>query len=279
VACARIRPLSRPFDRRVLDPPQVSVLIPVLNGARFVEPAVRSALASSRISVEVIVQDGGSSDGTQAIVRSLDDLRVLLVCEPDDGQADALNRAAARARGDWLIWLNADDELAPGGLDAFAERFSSGVDLVYGDFAIVDADSRVVKRYRSAALDPERVLRRGPYVFSGAVAIRREALDRIGGLDASLQYCMDYDLLLRASRVCPARQVDGLVAYLRDHPASKSRTVPWRFVGEHLRVARRHGASLPRTARIAAEMTVLTIAAPLRRSAWWRRLRPEKTLG
>src|SRR2546430_4160523 len=91
---------------------KLSVVVPSLNSGRFIRHALSSVLAQESVDLEVIVQDGGSSDETREIIRDYGDDRILLVTESDDGQAEALNRAVQRATGEWILWLNADDVLA-----------------------------------------------------------------------------------------------------------------------------------------------------------------------
>ncbi len=257
----------------------ISIVIPVLDAAAYIGRALESVLNQGIRGLEVIVQDGGSKDTTAEIVGSFDDSRIKYLAEPDRGQADGVNRGLARASGAWILWLNADDELAPGGLKALVDAAGPSDDIVYGDFAIIDGSSRIMKRYRSSPLEPQRLRRRGMYVFSGAIAFRRRAIEAIGPLDTSLEYCMDYDFVLRAAEVVRARHVQETVVYFRWHADAKTRRSPWGVWREHWRVARRHGATYAEALPYQLELAAVTLANPLRRSAVWRALRPEKVLG
>lgn len=260
-------------------PPAVSVLVPSYNSGDFLALALRSALNQEGVELEVLVQDGGSVDGSlEAAAAELSDPRVHLLVEPDLGQADALNRALARAGGTWVAWLNADDLLEAGGLRALLDAATDEAEVVYGNFRTVDVEGRQLKRYTAAPLDFERLLRHGHYIFSGALLVRRALLERLGGFRPELAYCMDYDLLLRVAAEARSQYVDTIVASYREQPASKTSTSSWGFLREHVRVARDHGGF--RRGRIVGTSRAIFghVAYKSTRALWrtdlWRRLRP-----
>jgi GT2 family glycosyltransferase len=203
------------------------------------------------------------------------------VSEPDGGQSDALNRALARANGEFVIWLNADDVMTPGAAAALlAAARRAGAGIVHGNYAIIDAQGAVIKPYTSAPLEHARLLRHGVYVFSGALLIDRQLLKSIGAFDASLHYAMDYDLLLRlAGSGAAAVNIVDAVAGFRRQPQAKSEDVWVPFVREHVRVSWRHGASASRRLRYVAFTCTYILLRPLWRSRLWLRIRPTKHLG
>ncbi len=229
----------------------VSVLIPSLNAARWIARAVATALAEDAVGLEVVVQDGGSTDGTLTVIDRVEDPRLRVESRPDRGQSDALNRAIERARGEWIVWLNADDELIPGALGAALGSAPPGCDVLVGDFETIAADGRVRRAHRGAALDRRRLLNRGCYAFSGATLIRRRVFAAHGGLDRRLNLAMDYELFLRIAPRVASRHVPLPVGRYRSHPLSKSSTQRWQMFREVGRIRRAYAA---------------TVAAP---SLWW----------
>lgn len=259
--------------------PDVSILVPSLDSGEFLALALRSALAQDGVALEVLVQDAGSRDGSlERAADELADARVDLRVESDNGQADALNRALARSRGTWIVWLNGDDLLEPGALRTLLDAAAADVEAVFGDFRTVDAAGRTLKRYTAAPLERERLLRHGHYVFSGALLMRRDLLVRLGGFRPELSYCMDYDLLLRISEHARTHHVEAIVASYREHSASKTSTVAWGFLREHVRVARDHGGFHPSNALGTARAIAAHAAYRATRRVWqtdvWRRVRP-----
>jgi glycosyltransferase involved in cell wall biosynthesis len=229
--------------------PSISVLVPSLNAGPFVGDAIRSALGQPIPPREVLVQDGGSRDETVAIAGAIADPRVSVVSEPDRGQSDALNRGLQRARGDWIVWLNADDLLARGAFAAAAPVAREDVDVVYGDYGYIDDNDEVIQEFTVAdTLDRERLLRQGCQIFSGAALFRRSVFDRFGGLDTGLRMAMDYDLFLRIAPHVRAVHCGETLAYLRRHRSSATAEISWRLVREDVRVRRRHGGYSRRNA-------------------------------
>jgi glycosyltransferase involved in cell wall biosynthesis len=113
--------VERAGDPRALDRPEVSVLVPCWNAATSIGRALDSVLVDRDLSLECIVVDDGSTDGTANVVRSIAQLdpRVILVVSPEnEGVSAARNRGLGVVRGTWLTFLDADDRLLPGGLAA-----------------------------------------------------------------------------------------------------------------------------------------------------------------
>jgi glycosyltransferase involved in cell wall biosynthesis len=227
----------------------VSVVIPSFNGAAYLREALVSALEQDPPPLEILVQDGGSTDDTAAIVAAFDDPRISIVSEPDGGQSDALNRVIARTRGEWVCWLNVDDLLRPGLFAAAAQ--AGDADVVYGDFEWIDEDGRPLRHFQPPAeLTQERLLNDGCYVFSGAALFRRSIFERFGGLDERLHLAMDYDLYLRIAPHVRARKVPATLGAFRVHGDSKTSAITWGVFRETGRVRRRHDGYRPATRRL-----------------------------
>jgi glycosyltransferase involved in cell wall biosynthesis len=221
--------------------------------------------------LEVIVQDGGSTDATPEVIAAVGDERVTFVSEPDAGQSDALNRAIARARGDWIAWLNVDD-LARDGLVAAADE---DADVVYGDFAWIDERDATLRTFAPGApFSRERLLAEGCFAFSGAMLLRRSLFGRFGGLDPRLRLTMDYDFFLRVAPHVRARYVPQTLGAFRVHGTSKTSAMSWGVFRETGRVRRRHGGYGPATRRAVltnqVKQVVDVATLPARRRAGWR---------
>lgn len=112
--------------------PKISVGIVVFNGIEYIRSALDSIVGQTYKGIELIVVDGGSEDGTQIALNEYAQHISVLVCEPDKGIYDAMNKVCARATGDWLLFLGCDDVL----LDAFqrvAALLSRSDTVYYGD--------------------------------------------------------------------------------------------------------------------------------------------------
>ncbi len=94
--------------------PLVSIVMPSYNQARFLEDAIRSVLEQDYPRVELIVIDGGSTDGSQEILHQYRDRMAYCISEPDQGQADAINKGFRLTRGDVVAWSNCNQVYMPG---------------------------------------------------------------------------------------------------------------------------------------------------------------------
>jgi glycosyltransferase involved in cell wall biosynthesis len=200
----------------------VSIVTPVRNGERFVAQTVESVLAQSYPHVEYIVVDGGSTDGTLEILTQFAD-RITIVRGADAGQADAINRGFALARGEVFGWLNADDLYLPGAVEAvvntFGERPDAGV--VYGEADHVDDEERVIDAYPVEPFEAGSLERRC-FICQPAAFVRRAAFAAAGGVDPRLHYALDYDLWIRLSRSTRFAFLRKRLARSRMHSTNKT---------------------------------------------------------
>jgi FkbM family methyltransferase len=181
------------------NPPAIALVTPSYNQGEFVERTIRSVLDQSYPALEYAVQDGGSDDSTHAVLDRYRDRFAACVSEPDDGQADAINRGFAHTSGEIMGWLNSDDVLLPGALAAVARHFAKHpeTDLVYGHRAVIDEDDRQVGAW---ILPPHEdwPLELADYVPQETMFWRRSLWEAAGGrLDPGYQYALDWELLLR----------------------------------------------------------------------------------
>lgn len=218
----------------------ISIVTPTLNAARFIGECIASVQAQAYPSLEHLVVDGGSTDGTLEIVRRQPHVRLLE--RPGLNQSQAINVGFELATGCILAWLNADDRYAPGALDVVGHAFAAEpeLDVLYGDCQVVDLHDRPVWRERPGAYDFERLLRRGNYLAQPAVFLRKRVLDQVGYLDETLEFGMDYDLWLRL-RTVRTRYVPKMLAEYRWHRASKTASHPFGSWRELLLLVRRYG--------------------------------------
>ncbi len=182
--------------------PKFSIITVVWNRIGSVADALLSLSRQSYPDFEHIIQDGGSSDGTVALLekKAAGDQRIKLVSTRDGGIYDGLNRALERASGDYIGLLHSDDFFAHGDVLArVAERFEkSGADAVYGDLDYVAASdpSRIVRHWSSGTYSPSK-LRRGWMPPHPALFLRRSVIQQWGGYDTSFRIAADYDSILR----------------------------------------------------------------------------------
>ena len=236
-----------------------SIIIPTLNRRQMLGEALTSVRSQLWRDVEIIVVDGGSTDGTIEELRSQSDIR--LVEGPDRGLYDALNKGIACADGEIIGLLNSDDLYSPGTFAAVAAAFRTGVHAVCGT-ALVIAEDQVLATFDNAA---DKALTSARTALIGACTInarfiRRDAMARIGPFTLDYTYVSDRDWLTRWHEAGLATAtINDVVLRYRQHAGSltfdadRRRELPIRE--DLLRLARRwrdDPFAHPETRRIAA---------------------------
>jgi glycosyltransferase involved in cell wall biosynthesis len=233
---------------------KISIVTPSFNQCRFLRETIDSVLSQEGdFQLEMLVMDGGSTDGTVALLQSSEDPRLAWVSEPDRGQTDALCKGFVRASGDVIGWLNSDDRYTPGALAAVAAGFAQHPDAhwLVGRCRIIDAQGAEIQRWITRYKD--RRLRRYSFpqllrenfICQMSVFWRRDFGRQVGDPDVSLHHAMDYDLWLRMARVADPLIVHRVLSEFRWHGGSKTNTVTRERFREHCRVARRYGHGHP----------------------------------
>lgn len=220
----------------------LTVLTPSLAYGRFIEDAILSVLGQRGISVQHVVQDGGSTDETLSVLRRYDSV-VQWSSEPDHGQSDALNKALRQASGRWIGWLNADEFYLPGGL---AELVRLGdatfADVVYGDNVLVDQLGRVARLLPQHPFSAMILRLYGCYISSSSAIFRRSSLS-LEPWDTSVRMMMDWDLYLRlATREAKFEKANYPVGAFRRHQDQVTARRA-EFRDEYQRLFLRHGIS------------------------------------
>lgn len=230
---------------------------------------MRSVLEQDYPHIEYIVIDGGSTDGSVDIIRKYANRLAYWVSEKDRGQTEAINKGFARAMGDILAWINSDDTYEPGAIREAVEWLMAHPDagLAYGDANFIDDDGNMIGRFPAAQTDYRRL--RGGYVHipQQAAFFRRDLWQKVGPLDPSFFFAMDYDLWVRIAKLAPLLYTRRVWANFRLHGNSKTLIANDRCWPEMIRVHRREGGSW--LSPIVAKYVIRTLIAPL----WHLRLK------
>jgi glycosyltransferase involved in cell wall biosynthesis len=230
----------------------ISVLTPSFEYGRFIGDAIESVLGQQGVEAEHLVQDGGSSDETVAVLRRYGSA-VRWRSEPDAGQSDALNKAFARSRAAWVAWLNADEFFLPGALQGLLRKAEEdSADVVYGDAVLIDKDGRLL-RYVPQHRFHSRILRwYGPFFSSCTLLIRRDILPS-EPWHPLMARVMDWDLYL-ALAAAEARFVHlrQPVAAFRVHPDQVTAKPGDAGLADYALVRQRHNVVVRSRSRVTA---------------------------
>lgn len=208
----------------------VSVVIPVHNRATAVRRAIASVLAQTCQDVEIIVVDDGSTDGTAAAISQIDDPRVRVIGhERSRGASAARNTGIRASRGEFVAFLDSDDEWLPSKLERQLKVFArsdNGVGLVYTGAELLYDEAGVRRFVPRRRGDLRRLLLRDNCVGGCSVGmVRRRVLEEVGGFDESLPARQDVDLWFRISTRYRVDFVpDALVRVAKSHDAVRITT-------------------------------------------------------
>jgi glycosyltransferase involved in cell wall biosynthesis len=224
-------PDPAPVSEPVIERP-ISVILPLYNGAKFIEEALHSVLAQTVTPKEIIVVDDGSTDHGPDLVRAMAaQYPITLLSKENGGQSSARNLGVARSTGDLLAFLDQDDIWYPTHLQELRKPFSeprigSELGWVYSDLDEIDTDGLMVTHSFLSTLPTEHpkrnlfaCLREDMFVLPSASLISRSAFEAIGGFDERLSGYEDDDLFLRLFRA-------GYANIFLQTPLSKWRIFP-----------------------------------------------------
>jgi glycosyltransferase involved in cell wall biosynthesis len=234
-----VRAETFPAPAPGLSVPKLTIVTPSYQQARYLGETMRSVL-EQKTPVEYIVQDGGSTDGSVDLIKRLAAAHAIAAADSprladwssakDQGQADAIARGFAKTSGspeDVMGWINSDDYYLPGALAHVAGYFARHpeVDVIYGHRIVVNEESQEIARWFLPRHDPA-VLRLNDFVPQETLFWRRRVWDRVGGLDTSFHFAIDWDLLLRL-QAAGARivRLPYFLACFRSHAAQKTSAV------------------------------------------------------
>ena len=179
----------------------ISVITVCYNSASTLERALKSVTMQDWPHIEHLVIDGGSTDNTLDILGHYKDQLAYLMSEPDDGIYDAMNKGLARATGDVVCFLNADDEYASDKVLSLVAKqmYAEQLDALMGDVSFFHASNpaRQVRRYRSDRFTPAR-LAWGWMPAHPALFLHRSVIDRVGRFNTTYKIAGDYEFIIRA---------------------------------------------------------------------------------
>lgn len=239
------RPLRVPRSyARVTAPtsaPRISVVVPSLDYGRYLGSTLSSLIDQDYPDLELIVCDGGSTDGT-GIVLDRHVAEIATVLQDDQGQGDAINRGLDQASGEIMAWLNADDLSLPGTLAYVARYFERHpeIDVLYGNRVLIDDDGDDVGVWVTPPHSPDSI-QWFDFLPQETVFWRRSIFEQAGGVDTRFDYGFDWEMFLRFQRAGAgfARAPRFLGAF-RQHEDQKTRQFHAEAQDELEMIRRRH---------------------------------------
>ncbi|WP_316810273.1 glycosyltransferase family 2 protein [Pedobacter heparinus] len=208
---------------------KISILTPSFNSGKYLERAIQSVLNQDYTNYEHIVVDGGSNDETITILNKHKHL--IYVSEKDKGQSDAMNKAFHMSSGDLIVYLNADDEFAPGSFKKVVAAFqeSDKIDMIVGNLLFLSPDEQLIRypsaRYRDILLYWKNLFPNNPVSYY----YKRKVQIRIGDFPVDNHYSMDIWFLLKAYKLFKIAKVEAMLGTFHSDGTNKTATVDTGF--------------------------------------------------
>jgi glycosyltransferase involved in cell wall biosynthesis len=208
--------------------PEISVVVPCYNAARYLESAIASLQTQTFSDFEIIAVDDGSKDNTKAILETLAarDARLRIISRPNTGIVGALNDGIAAARGEFIARMDADDLCLPTRFENQIAFLRAHPDCVALGTSVIfmDADSYSVKRVpretSSEKIEAALLAGDGGALIHPTVTLRKSAVDQVGRYRKEAQYVEDVDLFLRLARIGKLANLPSYGLRYRVHPQS-----------------------------------------------------------
>lgn len=227
--------------------PKLSIVIPNFQQGRFLGSAINSLTTQENITLKIAVMDAGSTDESIDVINQYRSKIDFWRSNADDGQSAAINEGIkSLGDADYVGWLNADDTVLPNGLTKMADFLEQNPECVavFGKAYITDVSGNKTGEYPTEEFNRKRFARICT-ICQPASLIRKSAWDAIGGVNESLQMCMDYHLWWKLSELGQLGFLQDYIACSRDHEETKTRNYGNQYFQEAIKIIRSHYKYVP----------------------------------
>jgi glycosyltransferase involved in cell wall biosynthesis len=233
-------------DVIVSDQPLVSVILPAFNRADVIGRAIQSVLDQTYGHFELIVVDDGSTDATPDAIESFNDERIRYIRMPqNEGSSAARNHGLDAAAGDIITFQDSDDRWLDGKLSADVAALTAagdGVGVCVCSYQHTKEGKTRVVSHATGEVGGDEVVRRllmGGAYSTQTLAVKKTAMDSIGGFDVTLPRRQDWELCLRLAEKWSFVFVSDVLVTI-EHSVDSLTSDPWKFIEATVKIRVRH---------------------------------------
>lgn len=231
--------------------PKISIVIPSFNKGRFIGQTLDSIAIQKYPNLEVIIQDGGSTDGTISIIKEFAQKYPKVIrfeSKKDKGQLDAINKGIGKATGEILTYINADDVYESGAFDSVAKAYCERPNSLWfvGRGKVIDSNGREIAKavtwYKSLCLllNFHFLLLIFNFIMQPSVFLTRSAWEKFGPFTGTPNFVMEYDLWLKLGAVFMPTVIDNNLSCFRLSDDNISSTSFKNTLEEDFRIVKKH---------------------------------------
>ena len=227
---------------------KVGIIIPSYNQGKYIEAAICSVLENQKhADIAIAVMDGGSQDETKSIIQKYEKQLDAWCSEPDDGQANAINKGIqALPDCKYYMWLNSDDvfedEYAVAKIVEYAEQ--NGYEVCYGLSHFIDEEGKTIGEYPVENFNAQK-LGHHCYLSQPSVMFSRTAYEAIGPLNEKLQMCLDYEYWIRMAQKYTFGFVKEYIGCTRMYGETKTSTMQQQHLKEAMNILMKYYGEVP----------------------------------
>lgn len=202
----------------------ISVIIPTYNRGQLIQRAINSIIQQTYGPLEIIIIDDGSNDNTENIVHNIDSDNIIYIKQKNQGACSARNRGIIEAKGDYIAFLDSDDEWKPDMLEKQIKHINNiNADISVCNYFVEENNKfkKAIVNKKTNTFTLDELLNRN-YITTGAILIKKELIKEVGMFDENMPRYQDWELMLRIANKMEIPFLDELL--LVQHVQQKSIT-------------------------------------------------------
>lgn len=229
--------------------PKISIVIPSFNKVAYIGLTLESIFAQRYPNLEVIIQDGGSTDGTVEVIKKFArKYKIIWESKKDKGQLDAINNGLKKATGEILTYINADDTYRLGALNLVSKSYLKNKDALWfaGKGTIINSQGKEIAKpvtfYKNILffLNSRLLLLVANYLIQPSVFLTTKAFNKYGPFTGTSNFVMEYDLWLKLSKIEMPVIINKNLSKFRIESSTKTKTMSLLLLSEDRKVVNRY---------------------------------------